>query len=92
MIPALISFGKRFVLHHKNYIHVHVEEPTLPCRRKVPSVTPDDGAAPAFHDTVEKHYRVIFFEVLDLIISCITDRFNQPGYKTYGKVQALLLN
>ena len=43
------------------------------------------GAAPAFHDTVEKHYHVIFFEV------CITDRFNQLGYKTYGKVQALLL-
>jgi len=41
--------------------------------------------------TVEDHYRVIYFEALDLITSSIEDRFNQPGYKTYEKVQALLL-
>ena len=34
---------------------------------------------------------MIYFEALDLITSCIKDRFNQPGYKAYGKVQALLL-
>ena len=45
---------------------LHVEKPTLPRRRKVPRCL-DDGAAPAFHDTVEKHYHVIFFEVLDLL-------------------------
>ena len=40
---------------------------------------------------VEDHYRVIYFEALDLSTSCIKDRFNQPGYKSYAKVQALLL-
>ena len=42
-------------------------------------------------ETVEEHYRVIYFEALDLITTCIGDRFNQPGYKMYGKVQSLLL-
>ena len=41
--------------------------------------------------TVEGHYWVIYFEALDLITSCIEDRFNQPGFKTYEKVQTLLL-
>ena len=40
---------------------------------------------------MEEHYRVIYFEALDLITACISDCFDQPGYKTYGKVQALLL-
>ena len=33
----------------------------------------------------------MYFESLDLIISCVSDRFDQPGYKTYSKVQNLLL-
>ncbi len=69
---------------------LHVDKPALPRRRQDPRRL-DDGSAPTFHVTVEDHYRVIYFEALDLITSCIEDRFNQPGYKTYTKVQALLL-
>ena len=69
---------------------LHVDKPALPRRRKVPRRL-DDGSAPTLHKTVEDHYRVIYFEALDLITSCIEDRFNQPGYKTYANVQALLL-
>ena len=64
--------------------------PTECRRRKIPHCI-DDGAAATFPDTVEDHYRAIYFEAFDLITSCISNRFNQPGYKTYGKVQALLL-
>ena len=67
-----------------------VNKPALPRRRKIPRRF-DDGSAPTFHTTVEDHYRVIYFEALDLVTSSIEDRFNQPGYKTYEKVQALLL-
>ena len=67
-----------------------VEKPTLPRHHKVPRHL-DDGAAPTFHDTVEDHYRVIYSKALDLITSYISDHFDQPGYKTYGKVQVLLL-
>lgn len=67
-----------------------VDKPALPRRRKLPRRL-DDGSAPSFPVTVEEHYRVIYFEALDLITSCIKDHFNQPGFKVYGKVQALLL-
>ena len=70
--------------------HLDIDKPALPRRRKAPRHI-DDGSAPTFHTTVEEHYRVIYFEALDHITTCIVDRFNQPGYKTYGKVQALLL-
>ncbi len=33
----------------------------------------------------------MYFEALDLIIACVSDRFDQPGYKTYSNVQNLLL-
>ena len=59
-----------------------IDEPTLPRHRKLPHRF-DDGSAPTFHVTVKDHYRVIYFEALDLITSCIDECFNQPGYKTY---------
>ena len=68
----------------------HINSP-LPRQRKLPRRL-DDGSAGSFHETVEEHYRVIYFEALDVITSCIEDRFNQPGYKIYGQVQLLLLN
>ena len=40
---------------------------------------------------VEDSYWVIYFEVLNLITSCIDEGFNQLGYKTYANVVALLL-
>ena len=68
-----------------------VNDPALPRRRKAPCRI-DDGTAPAtFPETVEDHYRALYFEALDLVTSCISDRFDQPGYKTYGQVEALLL-
>ena len=63
-----------------------VKPSALPRRRKTPHRF-DNGSISTFHVTVEDHYRVIYFEALDLITSCIEDRFNQPGYKTYEKVQ-----
>ena len=84
MMSVLIFFGKRPAEG------LHVEKPTLPRRRKVPRCL-DDGSAASFHVTVEEHYRVAYFEALDLSVLCIEDHFNQPGYKTYCKVQTLLL-
>ena len=36
-----------------------------------------------FHSNVIDHYRMLYFETLDLIIQCIDDRFDQPGYRIY---------
>ena len=70
--------------------NLDIDEPILPRRHKAPRWI-DEGSTPTFHETVKDHYRVVYFEALDLIISCIENRFDQPGYKIYGKVQMLLL-
>ena len=68
-----------------------VSAPQLPRCRKVPrrfEVGSADGDFPA---TPEGHYRRIYFQAIDLIIACITDRFHQIGYQMYRNVQDLLL-
>ena len=72
---------------------LEVGAPHLPCRRKVPrrlevGNVESDGDFPT---TPEVHYRHIYFEALDLITACITDRFDQPGYQMYRNVQDLVL-
>jgi len=70
--------------------NLNVSEPALPRRRKALCWF-DEGSTPTYHKTVEDHYRVIYFKALDLIVTCIENRFDQPGYKSYGIVQTLLL-
>lgn len=38
-----------------------------------------------------EHYKRIYFEALDLIVSSIKNRFDQPGYHVYCKLEELLL-
>ena len=42
-------------------------------------------------ETVEDFYRVIYSEALDLITNSIENRFDQPGYQTYSKLESLLI-
>jgi hypothetical protein len=37
-------------------------------------------------------YRKIYYEALDLIVSVINERFDQPSFKAYAKLEALPLN
>ena len=62
---------------------VEVSDPALPRKRKAPRRY-EVGEAPAeFHSTPKSLYRQIYYEVLDLIVNAIEDRFNQPGYQVY---------
>ena len=61
------------------------------CIAKVPKKLDDGTASHEYPTTAEDHYRKIYYEALDLIISCITDRFDQPGYRIYNKIQDLIL-
>ena len=70
---------------------VEVDEPQSPRSRKRPKRFETWEAEAEFSATVEDHYRRIYFEALDLIIACIKDRFDQPGYKVYKNLQDLLL-
>ncbi len=67
-----------------------VNDPQLPRKRKPPARY-DDGLSQAeFHDNPKSYFRQIYFEALDLIISCITDRFSQPGYEIYKSIESVL--
>ena len=53
----------------------------------------DDGSADSsfFSETVEDWYQVAYFEVLDLVIEAIKDRFDQPGCAIYRNLEELLV-
>ena len=42
-------------------------------------------------ESVDDYYREIFYQALDRIITCILERFDQPGFRLYSKLQDLLL-
>ena len=68
-----------------------ISKPKLPRKRRVPKRL-DDGTAPGDHPpTVEDHYRSIYFQTLDVVINCIESRFDQLGYRSYSRLESLLL-
>jgi hypothetical protein len=71
--------------------HTDTEEPSLPRRKRVPSWM-EIGEGSGSHSTsIEEHYRVQYYEALDLAVSSIKDRFDQPGYAKYKTVEELML-
>ena len=67
------------------------EEPSLPRKRKAPKHI-EVGEGDGYHSpTIEDHYRQCYFEALDLAISSIQERFDQPGYVIYQNLEELLL-
>lgn len=71
--------------------HTDTEEPCVPRRKRAPRRI-EIGEGPGYHSaSVEEHYRAQYYEVLDLAISSIKDRFDQPGYAAYKSVEELLM-
>ena len=70
---------------------VDVAEPSWPRKRRAPSRFETGTTAGYFSANVEDYYRSIFFEALDTITQCISTRFDQPGFQTYSKLEAVLL-
>ena len=72
--------------------HTNINLPILPQKRKAPRRY-ETGTGEGSHSaTVEDHYRQAYFEVLDLVITGISDRFNQPGYIIYNNLESLLVS
>ena len=69
---------------------IGIEEPRLPRRRKLPARY-DGSASGHTHDTPKAHFRQLYYEALDSTISCLKDRFDQPGYKIYCNLEELLI-
>ena len=68
-----------------------VDEPALPRQRKRPRRYEDGTGEAHFSENVKDFFRRIYFEALDLVISGINSRFDQPGYKIYSKLEDLLV-
>ena len=69
----------------------NVSEPSLPRKRKCPRQYEEGSAEAEFPLSVKDHYRRHYYEALDLVITGIKQRFDQPGYKIYKHLQELLL-
>ncbi len=66
-------------------------EPLLPRKRKAPKRLEIGDGECYFSVTVEDHYRQIYFEALDLAVTSIQDRFDQPGYVMYKNLEQLFV-
>jgi len=62
----------------------------LPRKRKAPAWFQIEGDYPT--STVQDVYQLVYYECIDYIVSCICDRFNQPGYIKLVKLENVLLN
>ena len=70
----------------------NVNEPELPRQRKLPRRFGEGASTGYFHESPEQHFKQLYFEAVDLIVNCIKDRFDQPGYKIYCSLESLLVN
>lgn len=78
-----------------------IEEPSLPRKKRTPNYRTLEqyfdvqGLASnsvAYHPSdARESFRLIYFEVLDSIISVIKERFNQPSFQAYMKMESFLL-
>lgn len=65
--------------------------PQLPRHRKRPRRYEEGLAASEFHNDPKAFFRQHYFEAIDLVVNCIKDRFHQPGYEVYSKLEQLLV-
>lgn len=85
------SFVLFFNLVNRLHELVGTEPPALPRKRKAPQRY-EIGSGEGFQSmTEEEHYRVQYYEVLDVVISSIRNRFDQPGYLMYKNLESLLV-
>lgn len=68
-----------------------VGEPTLPRKRRTPARLEVGAGAPTYPQTAKDHFRRVYYEALDLIVSAINQRFNQKSFSSYAQMETLLV-
>ena len=76
-----------------------VSTPTAPRRRKRPKYdilqflegNPRCSGEAYYPETAHAHFKAIYFEAIDVIVSSIKERFEQPAFKIFTEVEQLLL-
>ena len=71
--------------------HPSISEPVLPRKRTIPARFQPGKAASSHPDTPRDHYRRIYYEAIDQKVSAINQRFDQPAFSSYAKLESLLL-
>ena len=80
---------------HQNFDHFYanvsrkseglVGEPTLPRKRRTPARLEEVGAGPpSYPQTAKDHFRRVYYEAIDLIVSAIDQCFNQKSSTSYA--------
>ena len=68
-----------------------ISEPTVPRKRCAPARYEMGNTELAYPDTARDHYRKIYFEAVDHLISSLVERFSQPAFKVlYANLETLL--
>lgn len=73
-------------LNNKLY-DLDVSKPRLPRRRKMPKRFETGNAPPEFATSEKELYRQMYYEALDLVMSCVKERFDQPGFRVYRHLE-----
>ena len=68
-----------------------VEQPCLPRNKKAPKKIEVGSGSSWYPETPRVFYRRIYFEALDLIISAISHRFDQPSFQTCLNLENVIL-
>ena len=76
-----------------------VSTPTAPRKRKRPKYdilqflegNPRCSGEAYYPETAHAHFKAIYFEAIDVIVSSIKERFEQPAFKIFTEVEQLLL-
>ena len=76
----------------KKQLNVSITEPEVPRNKRAPGRFEVGTGTLFFPVTPEQVYRRIYFEALaiDLIVSSIEERFDQPSFKAYSKLTSPL--
>ena len=83
----------RFVLEKTLRLqsNLDVDEPFSPRMRKTPRRYEVGSGNAVFHSSLRDYFKVHYYEVIDLIVNFIQQRFDQPGYGIYRSLQDLLI-
>ena len=84
------TFNAFFSFVEKRRELLDVGSPRLPRRKKRPRRFDDGIAAAEYPSTCKDMYRQVYYEVLDLAVNSISDRFDQPGFIVDSNVERLL--
>ena len=83
------SFYDAVILKSKNYSSM--TEPVFPRRTRAPRRIEIGTREPTYPATTQDYHRQIYFESIELMVNAIEQRFDQPSFTAYAKMEALLV-